>query len=279
MKLLSYRYVLGLLIPFVFLAAQVSAASVQPAWQMSQTVDRTVFRSIITVPAQDIPVPTVLEVPLLDAMPSAPAQVVVEDLSNGTFEFGMMMRQSGYLATGYVVRFLARPYTSYRLYLDPDRSYGYVADGGSDLGRNDGVRTIAASIAPNPEYRQQRVDTDMDGVPDERDNCAAFPNPDQTDLDRNGRGDVCDDFDRDGVMNMKDNCRDVPNRDQRDTDVDGVGDACDDKESRFTEANPWVPWAGVAIAGSVLAALMVLVVRREQIQKEPKGPRDADLAQ
>ncbi len=256
---------LGLLIPFAFLATQVSAASAPPAWQMEQAVDRTAFRSIITVPAQDIPVPTVLEVSLFDTIPNAvPQQVVVEDLSNGTFELGLVLRRSSPVTVEYAVRFLARPYTSYRLYLDPDRPYGQVADGGSDLGRNEGVRTIVASIVPNPEYMRQQVDTDMDGVPDERDNCMALPNPDQTDLDRNGRGDVCDDFDRDGVMNVKDNCRDVPNRDQRDTDVDGVGDACDDEESRFTEANPWVPWAGVVVAGSVIFALMALEVRRQR---------------
>jgi Putative Ig domain/VHL beta domain/Thrombospondin type 3 repeat len=36
------------------------------------------------------------------------------------------------------------------------------------------------------------VDTDGDGVPDASDNCPSVPNPDQSDLDANGVGDVCD---------------------------------------------------------------------------------------
>jgi putative Ig domain-containing protein/von Hippel-Lindau disease tumor suppressor protein/thrombospondin type 3 repeat protein len=36
------------------------------------------------------------------------------------------------------------------------------------------------------------VDTDGDGVPDAVDNCPTVPNPDQSDLDGNGIGDVCD---------------------------------------------------------------------------------------
>jgi hypothetical protein len=40
--------------------------------------------------------------------------------------------------------------------------------------------------------RDTIVDTDGDGVPDAIDNCPTVPNPDQSDLDRNGVGDVCD---------------------------------------------------------------------------------------
>ncbi|MCK6546740.1 thrombospondin type 3 repeat-containing protein [Myxococcota bacterium] len=45
-----------------------------------------------------------------------------------------------------------------------------------------------------------RVDADGDGVADGRDNCADVPNLDQSDLDGDGAGDVCDDdVDGDGV--------------------------------------------------------------------------------
>lgn len=105
------------------------------------------------------------------------------------------------------------------------------------------------------------VDRDADGIYDVRDNCPTVANPDQRDVDGNAQGDACDDFDRDGVMTVADNCPELPNRDQRDTDHDGIGDVCDVEEDRFTEANPWVPWVGVGIAGLVLVGLMILTVR------------------
>ena len=37
------------------------------------------------------------------------------------------------------------------------------------------------------------TDVDLDGVPDDVDNCPDMANPDQADADRDGIGDVCDD--------------------------------------------------------------------------------------
>jgi hypothetical protein len=84
-------------------------------------------------------------------------------------------------------------------------------------------------------------------------------NKDQTDIDRNGRGDACDDFDRDGFTQNADNCPNHTNAMQEDTDGDGMGDACDTEESRFTEKYTWVPWAGMGVALLVLCALFMLV--------------------
>ncbi|NXQ98198.1 COMP protein, partial [Sagittarius serpentarius] len=81
-------------------------------------------------------------------------------------------------------------------------------------------------------------DTDIDGVPDEKqrcsdkkcrkDNCMTVPNSGQEDADRDGIGDACDDdADGDGILNAEDNCVYTRNADQRNADKDNFGDACD----------------------------------------------------
>ena len=74
----------------------------------------------------------------------------------------------------------------------------------------------------------QNPDTDADGISDQCDNCPQTPNPDQSDLDHDGAGDLCDDDDDgDGVPDEQDNCPRVWQHAQDDADGDGVGDACD----------------------------------------------------
>ncbi|MEY4731278.1 MAG: hypothetical protein RL681_224, partial [Candidatus Parcubacteria bacterium] len=94
-------------------------------------------------------------------------------------------------------------------------------------------------------------------------------NSSQDDVNRNGRGDACDDFDRDGVLNSADNCVNQPNRDQRDTDADGIGDVCDNEESRVTERYEWLPWLGIGFAGVVLIGLFIAAARG--LKKPPAG--------
>ena len=92
-------------------------------------------------------------------------------------------------------------------------------------------------------------DKDLDGIPDSIDNCVDDYNPDQSDIDSDNVGDVCDgcpedplkteagtcgcgvadtDTDSDGTPDCNDNCPAVSNADQLDLDSDTIGDACDD---------------------------------------------------
>jgi len=72
------------------------------------------------------------------------------------------------------------------------------------------------------------IDSDGDGIQDPNDNCPLIFNPNQSDVDGNGQGDVCDgDSDGDGVLNLNDNCPLVINPAQTNSDEDDFGDACD----------------------------------------------------
>jgi len=72
------------------------------------------------------------------------------------------------------------------------------------------------------------VDTDSDGIPDESDNCPDIYNPNQSNLDGDSLGDLCDDdIDNDGYLNDNDNCPYTYNPGQEDSDEDGIGDVCD----------------------------------------------------
>ena len=81
-------------------------------------------------------------------------------------------------------------------------------------------------------------DADGDKIPDSEDNCMLVSNPDQTDSDDDGIGDLCEredpisDLDSDGYEDDVDNCPNVSNPDQADADGDGIGDACDEDQDR-----------------------------------------------
>lgn len=87
-----------------------------------------------------------------------------------------------------------------------------------------GIGLDAARIETDAGLR----DRDGDGVPDATDVCRDVPDPEQADLDGDGRGDACDD-DRDGdhVPNTLDVCPNTDSRGVPDEDGDGLSDACD----------------------------------------------------
>lgn len=174
------------------------------------------------------------------------------------------------------LRFLAQPDAVYMVYQNPDTAVNLPLRSYVDLISDKDVLQIAQpQFRPNPKYIQ--ADGDRDGVPDVRDNCVSVANSDQVDIDNNGRGDACDDWDKDGVMNPIDNCQNIPNANQADEDSDGIGDACDEEESRFTERNKWVPWAGMGIAVFVLIGMFALVAKRPLLMSVAKPEDDSEI--
>jgi hypothetical protein len=108
---------------------------------------------------------------------------------------------------------------------DPAISVGLPCGDGCPVGQEcqDGlcvpegtVRADGRPGEPDAERIDARpIDTDMDGVFDDDDNCPADANTDQHDEDGDGRGDVCD------------LCPHVPEVQVQDADGDRVGDLCD----------------------------------------------------
>lgn len=185
-----------------------------------------------------------------------------------TFLFGQPLRiselrlkQDDYTQTNsQSLRFLAQPGHNYKVYFEPDRLANIKVGEAGNLVSAEEVFVLSPALSQNnPAY--VIADIDGDKIPDIRDNCVEIANFDQQDINMNGRGDVCDDFDKDGISNEKDNCQNNPNRNQADIDSDGIGDVCDTEESRITERNAWLPWAGIAFACVVLVVLLILTAR------------------
>jgi len=157
--------------------------------------------------------------------------------------------------TGKTIRFLAQPDKTYNVYFNPDVSTHITTGESADLTKNQDVKTLhAIKTQDNQQYK--KADSDNDTIPNEIDNCVLIQNTDQTDINNNNKGDVCEDYDKDGIINQQDNCQNTPNAAQRDEDGDNIGDACDNEESRITEKNKWLPWLAMATVTLIIAGLV-----------------------
>lgn len=164
-------------------------------------------------------------------------------------------------------RWLARPEVTYNIYTEaatvPDLD---LAEAGELKSKK--IKPVPLQLgesAANPVFVEP--DTDEDGVIDVKDNCVNLKNPEQVDIDKNGKGDACEDFDGDGILNAKDNCPQHPNQLQLDEDGDGIGDICDKQESRLTENLPWLPWVAMGIAAMLIGMIVMQTVKENKKKK------------
>lgn len=257
---------------FSFLVLMLSALG-GSAYAEKGTDFATQFRFTATIPEQEIVVPTIMELPVESRMQSGIAtEFAVYDTSLGRFiPYRIFNVHEGEMQgiLVYNLRFLGLPKSTYLVYYGADRPVDIPYMEAGDLGRSEGVlRLGVAQMQLNPRY--MLPDTDTDGVVDSEDNCPEIPNKNQSDVDRNGRGDLCEDYDGDLIIERDDNCPTQANERQTDTDGDGVGDVCDEKDNRITEQYPWAPWAGMGVAMLVLIILFILVATAPKKEEEVK---------
>ncbi len=153
-------------------------------------------------------------------------------------------------------QFLAVPGKSFKIYSDADQNPKYKVPETGYFNQSQSIlKATFKNKTTNPLY--SAADNDADGIIDKEDNCPFIKNTEQSDINQNEIGDVCEDFDGDSIINSKDNCPNQANRNQKDQDQDGKGDICDTEESRITERLPWLQWLSLAITAGIIIWLVI----------------------
>jgi hypothetical protein len=151
--------------------------------------------------------------------------------------------------------FFAREGGDYRLYFqDHFGSKTYTPKKRQPLSVDS--KTTRLSLQDSVQNPGFDNDFDKDGLDDRIDLCPKVADSENTDLDKNGRGDFCEDPDQDRVLSYEDNCPFFYNPDQADKDLDQIGDACDDANDQATESMPYLLWI-VFILGALILGFLV----------------------
>lgn len=101
---------------------------------------------------------------------------------------------------------------------------------------NTETKIIDIKSENNPKYNvYSKKDYDNDWVEDEDDNCKYRYNPDQADLNWDGRWDMCSDDDKDWKIWYYDNCIYISNPNQKDINRNWIWDMCE-----FDKDKDWI---------------------------------------
>jgi len=89
------------------------------------------------------------------------------------------------------LRFLAQPETDYQVYFDPELYVSLETAEAGNLATEQDLLVLdeVPEVVANPAFAF--ADSDSDTIADQVDNCVSIVNTDQTDINNNGRGDVC----------------------------------------------------------------------------------------
>jgi len=118
-----------------------------------------------------------------------------------------------------------------------------------------------------PAGFSQISDADKDGITDFLDNCPKTSNKDQTDTDKDGKGDACDtDDDNDKIPDSSDKCPLKPENYNGYQDTDGCPDTApadydkdgipDSQDCMCSSFSVWYSRLGAQIIGFIIAGIL-----------------------